>query len=159
MLMMLHRDRWSGMISLIWLFAMLILSICLLPRPSGADLSGSLDGSSRNSATLTGINIEANPQSAVVIFSINDPSKDPAVDYRVTTSVRLSRKWIDLELPVIRAGLFGGVGTGGGILGEILVEETSDGAGTRISIEILPANINYNIRQQDGSLVFSVTTQ
>ncbi len=156
---MRHRDRSRGITSLTWFFTVLIISIWMWPYPASSSLVQPLEQSSGSTATLTGIDIEETSKSAVVVFSIDDPSKAPAVDYKVTTSVRLSGKWIDLEFPVIRTGMYENVVTGGGILGKILVEETPDGAGTRISIEILPASINYDIRQEDGSLVFSVTAQ
>jgi len=156
---MRRRDRSGGIIFLTWPFTVLILSIWMWPHPVSSSLEQTSEQSFRSTATLAGIDIKETSEGAVVIFSIDDASKDPSVDYKVTTSVRLSGKWIDLEFPAIRTGMYENVVTGGEILGKILVEETPDGAGTRISIEILPASINYDIRQEDGSLVFSVTTQ
>jgi len=118
-------------------------------------LKEAIDGS----ATLTGIDIEEAARSASVAFLIDDPSNNPAIDYKVASSVRLSRKWIDLILPAVRAGIRGNVASGGEVLGDVLVEETPVGAGTRISIEILAVSVDYIIRQKNGVLIFSLTVQ
>ncbi|TNF45207.1 hypothetical protein EP232_06305 [bacterium] len=155
---MQRRDRSRGMMSLTWPFTVLALFILMWPNPSSSSLAQALNETSNSSAKLTGMDIEETPESAVIVFEIDDPSKSSAVEYEVVTYVKLSKKWIDLEFPVVRTRIYEDVETGGEILGKILVEETHGGAGTRISIEIISASINYSIRQKDGSLVFSVTT-
>ena len=152
--MMLICCRWIEAASYYRTTAILLLSLCMWFCPYSAGQAQPSKKTADSLSILTGVDIEETDPSASVTFFINEPSDHPAVDYKVASSVSVSRKWIDLILPTVRAGIRGNVASGGTILGDIIVENTPVGDGTRISIEILAASVNYVIRQEDGQLIF-----
>ncbi len=92
---------------------------------------------------------------ALVTFSTNGMT-----DYNVTTSAKLSRKWIDIEFPDMAIDLPDRISGGEKIVGEIYVEPSvGDGRGVRVSIEILPTRIGYDVYQEGQSIVLKVNTQ
>ncbi|MDF1526575.1 MAG: hypothetical protein RRA15_06575 [bacterium] len=92
---------------------------------------------------------------ALITFSTNGMT-----DYNVTTSAKLSRKWIDIEFPDMLVELPDRIGGGEKIVGEVYVEPLAgDGRGVRVSIEILPTRIGYDVYQEGQSVVLKVTTQ
>jgi hypothetical protein len=92
---------------------------------------------------------------ALITFSTNGMT-----DYNVTTSAKLSRKWIDIEFPDMKVDLPDRVEGGDQIVGEVYVEPlTNDGRGARVSIEILPTRIGYDVYQEGQSIVLKVNKQ
>jgi hypothetical protein len=92
---------------------------------------------------------------ALVTFSTNGMT-----DYNVTTSAKLSRKWIDIEFPDMAVDLPDRIGGGGKIVGEVYVEPSvGDGRGVTVSIEILPTRIGYDVYQEGQDLVLKVNKQ
>ena len=92
---------------------------------------------------------------ALITFSTNGMT-----DYNVTTSAKLSRKWIDIEFPDMAVDLPDRIGGGEKIVGEIYVEPSvGDGRGVRVSIEILPTRIGYDVYQEGQSIVLKVNKQ
>jgi S-adenosylmethionine hydrolase len=92
---------------------------------------------------------------ALVTFSTNGMT-----DYNVTTSAKLSRKWIDIEFPDMAVDLPDRIGGGEKIVGEVYVEPSvGDGRGVRVSIEILPTRIGYDVYQEGHSIVLKVNKQ
>jgi len=92
---------------------------------------------------------------ALVTFSTNGMT-----DYNVTTSAKLSRKWIDIEFPDMAVDLPGRIRGGEKIVGEVYVEPlVNAGRGVRVSIEILPTRIGYDVYQEGQSLVLKVNKQ
>ena len=92
---------------------------------------------------------------ALVIFSTNGMT-----DYNVTTSAKLSRKWIDIEFPDMAVDLPDRIRGGEKIVGEVYVEPlVKTGRGVRVSIEILPTRIGYDVYQEGQSLVLKVNRQ
>ena len=69
---------------------------------------------------------------AHVTFSTNGMT-----DYNVTTSAKLSRKWIDIEFPDMEVDLPDRIAGGEKVIGEVYVEPSMGGGpGVRVSIEI-----------------------
>lgn len=92
---------------------------------------------------------------ALVTFSTNGMT-----DYNVTTSAKLSRKWIDIEFPDMVVELPDRIGGGDKVVGEVYVEPSiGDGPGVRVSIEILPTRIGYDVFQDGNTLVLKVNKQ
>ena len=92
---------------------------------------------------------------ALITFSTNGMT-----DYNVTTSAKLSRKWIDIEFPDMAVDLPDRIGGGKKIVGEVYVEPSvGDGRGVRVSIEILPTRIGYDVYQEGQSIVLKVNSQ
>ena len=92
---------------------------------------------------------------ALITFSTNGMT-----DYNVTTSAKLSRKWIDIEFPGMAADLPDRIGGGEKIVGEVYVESLAGTSrGVRVSIEILPTRIGYDVYQEGQSLVLKVNKQ
>jgi hypothetical protein len=92
---------------------------------------------------------------ALVTFSTNGMT-----DYNVTTSAKLSRKWIDIEFPDMAVDLPDRIGGGEKIVGEVYVEPSvGDGRGVTVSIEILPTRIGYDVYQEGQDLVLKVNKQ
>jgi hypothetical protein len=92
---------------------------------------------------------------ALIIFSTSGMT-----DYNVTTSAKLSRKWIDIEFPNMVVDLPDRIGGGEKIVGEIYVEPSvGGGRGVRVSIEILPTRIGYDVYQEGQSIVLKVNKQ
>jgi hypothetical protein len=92
---------------------------------------------------------------ALITFSTNGMT-----DYNVTTSAKLSRKWIDIEFPDMTVDLPARIGGGEKIVGEVYVESmVGDGRGVRVSIEILPIRIGYDVYQEGQSIVLKVNKQ
>jgi hypothetical protein len=92
---------------------------------------------------------------ALVTFSTNGMT-----DYNVTTSAKLSRKWIDIEFPDMAVELPDRISGGEKIVGEVYVESSvGDGRGVRVSIEILPTRIGYDVYQEGRSIVLKVNKQ
>jgi hypothetical protein len=101
------------------------------------------------------IGVEEDEARALVTFSTNGMT-----DYNVTTSAKLSRKWIDIEFTNMEADLPDRIGGGEKIVGEVYVEPSmGEGRGVRISIEILPTRIGYDVYQEGQSLVLKVNKQ
>ncbi len=104
---------------------------------------------------LDNISIVETPEKALVIFSTNG-----LVDYTVSTSAKLSGKWIEILFPTIRAGVPGHLDGGGRILGDIYTEDISSGSnGVRVSVEIIPSRIGYDLYQEGSVLVLRVLLQ
>jgi hypothetical protein len=91
---------------------------------------------------------------ARVVFSTNGMT-----DYTVTTSAKLSRKWIDIEFPEIAPDLPDRLTGGENIVGEIYVEKLPSNRGVRVSVEILPVRIGYDVYQEGNSIVLKITQQ
>lgn len=145
--------------SLVRAVIVLVLSLGMWFCSTSAYPAQPFSGVEDSPSLLTNIDIEETTRSASIAFSIHYPPRNPPVDYKVDSSVRLARKWIDLVLPGVMTGIRGKVATGEKVLGDILVEQAPAVAGTRISIEILAIRINYVIRQENGLLVLNVTEQ
>jgi len=104
---------------------------------------------------LDSIAVQESQRQALVTFSTNGMTS-----YNVTTSAKLSRKWIDIEFPDMAVDLPDRIGGGDKIVGEIYVEPSmGDGRGIRVSIEILPTRIGYDVYQEGRSLVLKVSKQ
>ncbi len=81
-------------------------------------------------------------------------------DYTVTTSAKLSRKWIDIDFPNVGADLPDRIRGGEKIIGEVYVQQPApNGQGVRVSVEILSVRIGYNVFQEGDSIVLKVTAQ
>ena len=92
---------------------------------------------------------------ALVTFSTNGMT-----DYNVTTSAKLSRKWIDIEFPDMAVDLPDRISGGEKIVGEVYVEPSvGDGRGVRVSVEILPTRIGYDVYQEGRTIVLKVNKQ
>jgi hypothetical protein len=91
---------------------------------------------------------------ARVVFSTNGMT-----DYTVTTSAKLSRKWIDIEFPEIAPDLPDRLTGGENIVGEIYVEKLPSNRGVKVSVEILPVRIGYDVYQEGNSIVLKITQQ
>jgi len=103
---------------------------------------------------LDSVVVHESEKNGVVVFSTNGMT-----NYNVTTSAKLSRKWIDIEFPDIDPDLPGHLKGGGKIIGEIYVEKPENGKGVRISVEILPVRIGYEVYPEGDSLILKVTDQ
>ncbi|MDF1536022.1 MAG: hypothetical protein P1S46_05890 [bacterium] len=103
---------------------------------------------------LDGLEVKEIKDSAQVVFSTNGMT-----DYNVTTSAKLSRKWIDIEFPDINPELPERIAGGENIVGEVYVEELGNDRGVKISIEILPVRIGYDVYQEGNSIVLKITRQ
>ena len=103
---------------------------------------------------LDGLTVKESDQGAFIVFSTNGMT-----DYNVTTSAKLSRKWIDIEFPEITPDLPERIAGGEDVVGELYVEKTSSGRGVKISVEILPVRIGYDVYQEGNNLVLKVTRQ
>ncbi len=91
----------------------------------------------------------------MVTFSTNGMT-----DYNVTTSAKLSRKWIDIEFPDMKVDLPDRIVGGEKIVGEVYIEPSvSGGTGVRVSVEILPVRIGYDVYQEGQSLILKVNMQ
>ena len=105
--------------------------------------------------SLDNIAVVEDENRALVTFSTNGMT-----DYNVTTSVKLSRKWIDIEFPDILTSLPDLVDGGEKVVGEIYVETSGDNdPGIKISVEILPTRIGYDVYLEGGSIVLQVNRQ
>ena len=104
---------------------------------------------------LDRIDVFEEEKSALITFSTNGMT-----DYNVTTSAKLSRKWIDIDFPDMAVDLPDRISGGEKIVGEVYVEPSvSDGRGVRVSVEILPTRIGYDVYQEGQSLVLKVNKQ
>ena len=104
---------------------------------------------------LDGIAVAEEESKALVTFSTNGMT-----DYNVTTSAKLSRKWIDIEFPDMAIDLPDRIVGGEKIVGEIYVEPSvDDDRGIRVSVEILPTRIGYDVYQEGQSIVLKVNKQ
>lgn len=104
---------------------------------------------------LDRITVSEEEKRAMVTFSTNGMT-----DYNVTTSAKLSRKWIDIEFPDMTIDLPDRIAGGEKIVGEVYVEPSvSDGPGVRVSVEILPTRIGYDVYQEGQSLILKVNMQ
>jgi len=104
---------------------------------------------------LDNISIVETPNEALVIFATNG-----LVDYSVSTSAKLSRKWIEILFPTLKTGLPGHLAGGGRIVGEIYTEDLSPGStGVKVSVEIIPSRIGYDFYQEGPSLVLRAFIQ
>ena len=104
---------------------------------------------------LDGIAVDEEAGKALVTFSTNGMT-----DYNVTTSAKLSRKWIDIEFPDMTADLPDRIAGGEKIVGEVYVEPSLNGGpGVTVSIEILPTRIGYDVYQEGRSIVLKVNSQ
>ena len=104
---------------------------------------------------LDGISVVEEESKALITFSTNGMT-----DYNVTTSAKLSRKWIDIEFPDMAVDLPDRISGGEKIVGEVYVEPSVvDGRGVRVSIEILPTRIGYDVYQEGQSIVLKVNRQ
>lgn len=104
---------------------------------------------------LDRITVQEEGTSALVTFSTNGMT-----DYNVTTSAKLSRKWIDIEFPDMAVDLPDRISGGEKIVGEVYVEPSDKtGRGVRVSVEILPTRIGYDVYQEGQSLVLKVNRQ
>jgi hypothetical protein len=104
---------------------------------------------------LDSITVVEEAGKALVTFSTNGMT-----DYNVTTSAKLSRKWIDIEFPDMAVDLPDKISGGEKIVGEVYVEPSMDGGpGVRVSVEILPTRIGYDVYQEGQSLVLKVSSQ
>ncbi|UCG39453.1 MAG: hypothetical protein JSV00_04310 [bacterium] len=100
------------------------------------------------------VGVRESVNSAVVTFSTNG-----ITDYTVTTNAKLSRKWIDIEFPNVQPDLPERIEGGEKIVGEVYVEKPRTGKGVRVSVEILPVRIGYDVYQEGDSLILKVTKQ
>ncbi|MFV1956232.1 MAG: hypothetical protein ACC669_00505 [bacterium] len=101
---------------------------------------------------LDNISIVETPEKALVIFSTNG-----LVDYTVSASAKLSGKWLEILFPTIKAGVPGRLDGGERIVGEIYTEDLSSGSnGVRVSVEIIPSRIGYDLYQEGSTLVLRV---
>jgi hypothetical protein len=104
---------------------------------------------------LDGIKVIEEGNKALVTFATNGMT-----DYNVTTSAKLSRKWIDIDFPDMKVDLPGRIGGGEEIVGEVYVVPSEDGGpGVKVSVEILPTRIGYDVYQEGQSLVLKVSKQ
>lgn len=105
--------------------------------------------------SIDGITVKEDENRALVTFSTNGMT-----DFNVTTSVKLSRKWIDIEFPDILMDMPDRVDGGEKIVGEIYVEPSGgDGRGVKISVEILPTRIGYDVYLEGRSIVLQINRQ
>jgi hypothetical protein len=98
--------------------------------------------------------VKEKADAAQVVFSTNGMT-----NYTVTTSAKLSRKWIDIEFPEIAPDLPDRLAGGENIVGEIYVEKLSSDRGVKVSVEILPVRIGYDVYQDGNSIVLKITRQ
>ena len=104
---------------------------------------------------LDGIAVVEEENRALITFSTNGMT-----DYNVTTSAKLSRKWIDIEFPDMAVDLPEHIDGGEMIVGDVYVEPSvGGGRGVRVSIEILPTRIGYDVYQEGQSIVLKVSKQ
>jgi hypothetical protein len=103
---------------------------------------------------LGGVVVSESDRDALVRFSTNG-----VTDYSVATAVKLSRKWIVIEFPALEPDLPDKLTGGAKIIGEVSAEEAEAGKGVKISVEILPVRIGYEVYQEGGTLVLKVTIQ
>ena len=67
---------------------------------------------------------------------------------------------VDVDIPDMAVDLPGRIGGGKMIVGEVYVEPSvGDGRGARVSVEILPSRIGYDVYQEGQSLVLKVKRQ
>ena len=98
---------------------------------------------------LDNISIVETPGRALVIFSTNGKAV-----FDVSTSTKLTRKWIEVVFPGVNLEMSDRVIGGGSIIGEIYIDElTGDSAGVKVSVEILPPRIEYELYREEDSLV------
>jgi outer membrane biosynthesis protein TonB len=103
---------------------------------------------------LDGVTVNENSDGARIVFSTNGMT-----NYNVTTSAKLSRKWIDIEFTEISPDLPDRLSGGEKVVGEIYVERSASGRGVKVSVEILPVRIGYDVYQEGSDLVLKVTGQ
>ncbi len=103
---------------------------------------------------LDNISIVETPNEALVIFATNG-----LVDYSVSTSAKLSRKWIEIFFPTLKTDLPGHLDGGERIVGEIYTEVSSGSTGVKVSVEIIPSRIGYDFYQEGSSLVLRALIQ
>ncbi len=100
-------------------------------------------------AVLNNISIVETPDRALVIFSTNGKAV-----FDVSTSAKLTRKWIVVTFPGVKLEMPDRVAGGGRIIGEIYLDElVGVSGGVRVSIEVLPARIEYEFYRENRSLV------
>jgi hypothetical protein len=103
---------------------------------------------------LDGVTVKETDNIGIVSLSTNG-----AVEYDVYTSAKFSRKWINVVLPGIIQDLPDHLSGGEKIIGEIYVEGQQKGKGVKISVEILPLRIGYELFQQGDYLILKVARQ
>jgi hypothetical protein len=110
---------------------------------------------SMRSGILDGITVVEEGNKALVTFATNGMT-----NYNVTTSAKLSRKWIDIDFPDVAVELPDRIGGGEEIVGEVyVIPSKDDGPGVRVSVEILPTRIGYDVYQEGQSIVLKVSKQ
>jgi hypothetical protein len=101
-----------------------------------------------NPGALSGIIVNETEAEATITLDLT-----AAPDYSVVTTLRDGEKWLDLYLHRFVTALRDLPSEGKEITGEILVMENADRSDLRISIQIVPQGITYDIYQVDNSLV------
>ena len=122
------------------------------PAAKGDQRKGLVSREPSRPGVLDSVVVQDSEKNGIVVFSTNGMT-----DYNVTTSAKISRKWIDFEFPNIAVDLPSHLKGGSKIIGEVYVEKPENGKGTRISVEILPVRIGYDVYQEGDSLVLKVT--
>lgn len=103
---------------------------------------------------LDGVVVKEADNYGIVSFSTNG-----ITEYNVSTSAKLSRKWINIEFPFVKPELPAHLTGGSDIIGAVYAEKPETGKGIMISLEILPDSIGYEIYQEGDCLILKVTRQ
>lgn len=102
---------------------------------------------------LDAIYIVEDGKKALVTFSTNG-----VTEYSVVTSAKRSRKWINIEFPSLKIDLPGRVVGGEKIVGGVSVESTEGGQpGVKVSVEVLPAGVSYDVYRKGQGVVLEVS--
>lgn len=101
-----------------------------------------------NPCVLTGIEVDETAGEARVTLEI-----EGIPDYSVATAVREGHKWIDLNLRRFRRAVLEIPEEGRNIAGRIVVMSDPDRGDIRVSIQILPAGVDYDVFREGSSLV------